>query len=72
MEVNFEDNSNYSEEIKIYLNRIEENQKKLKLWSEYAGMNHLHRYVLIEAEMFRVSGKFMRLQILTIVQLNCS
>lgn len=59
MEVNFEDNSNYSEEIKIYLNRIEENQKNLKLWSEYAGMNHLHRYVLIEAEMFRVSGKFI-------------
>jgi GAF domain-containing protein len=52
-----EDNIKYPEDLKISLSRIEENQKNLRLWSEFAGMNHLHRYVLVEAEIFRVSGK---------------
>lgn len=54
-----EDNIKYPEDLKISLSRIEENQKNLRLWSEFAGMNHLHRYVLVEAEIFRVSGKFL-------------
>ncbi len=41
---------------KKYLKRVAENQKKLKKWAEYAPMNHLHKFHLVEAERARVLG----------------
>jgi len=33
--------------------RMLENQTKLKEWADYAPMNHLHKYQLVEAEKYR-------------------
>jgi predicted ATPase/serine phosphatase RsbU (regulator of sigma subunit)/tRNA A-37 threonylcarbamoyl transferase component Bud32 len=33
------------------------NQKKMKKWAHHAPMNHLHKYMLVEAERYRVIGK---------------
>lgn len=33
--------------------RMLENQAKLKEWADYAPMNHLHKYQLVEAEKYR-------------------
>ncbi len=33
------------------------NQKKMKKWAQYAPMNHLHKYFLVEAELNRIAGK---------------
>lgn len=37
--------------------RITENQLKLQHWAEYAPMNHLHKWQLVEAEKYRVLGQ---------------
>lgn len=37
---------------------IAANQKKLKHWSKYAPMNHLHKYLLVEAERARIEKRF--------------
>jgi GAF domain-containing protein len=37
--------------------RIAENQLKLQHWAEYAPMNHLHKWQLVEAEKYRVLGQ---------------
>ncbi len=42
---------------KIYLKKILKAKKKLKKWSKYAPMNHLHKLKLIEAELARVNGQ---------------
>ncbi|MEG4808816.1 AAA family ATPase [Microcoleus sp. F8-D3] len=36
--------------------RMQENQAKLKEWADYAPMNYLHKYHLVEAERHRVLG----------------
>jgi PAS domain S-box-containing protein len=33
------------------------NQKMMKKWAQHAPMNHLHKYILVEAEQNRVLGK---------------
>jgi class 3 adenylate cyclase/GAF domain-containing protein len=39
------------------LKRITKNQQKLKKWAKFSPMNYLHKYYLVEAEIFRVLGK---------------
>ncbi len=40
------------------LNKILANQEKIQKWADYAPMNYLHKYYLVEAEQHRVIGKF--------------
>ena len=44
-------------EQKEYLEKVSEIQEKMERWSQYAPMNHLFSFYLIEAESNRVSGK---------------
>jgi len=39
-----------------YLEKIQNNQKKYKIWAEHAPMNFQHKYDLVEAEKNRVLG----------------
>jgi predicted ATPase/signal transduction histidine kinase len=39
------------------LRKVKASQKKIKQWADYAPMNHLHKWYLIEAEKCRVLGK---------------
>ncbi|OUC12010.1 MAG: hypothetical protein B0A82_24730 [Alkalinema sp. CACIAM 70d] len=45
------------EAITIDLDKVLENQKFMKAWSETAPMNYLHKFQLVEAERYRVLGK---------------
>ncbi|MDA0745480.1 MAG: ATP-binding protein, partial [bacterium] len=45
------------QEQKCILDTVSGNQKKIEDWAEYAPMNHLHRYWLVEAERARVLGQ---------------
>ncbi len=37
--------------------KVNINQKMMKKWAQHAPMNHLHRYFLVEAELYRVLKK---------------
>ena len=39
------------------LTRVASTQEKMKKWAEYAPMNHLHKFYLIEAERYRILGE---------------
>ncbi|NET60095.1 MAG: GAF domain-containing protein, partial [Symploca sp. SIO2E6] len=39
------------------LKQVAANQKKMKKWANYAPMNHLHKFYLVEAERYRVLGR---------------
>jgi len=39
------------------LDRVQDNQEKLKCWADSAPMNNLHKFYLIEAEYYRVLGE---------------
>ena len=41
----------------LYLRKAEKNQKAMKKWASHAPANHLHKWYLVEAERFRVSGR---------------
>jgi class 3 adenylate cyclase/GAF domain-containing protein len=41
----------------IYLKKVLTNQRKMKKWANYAPINHLHKFYLVEAEKYRVLGK---------------
>lgn len=41
----------------LILQKVTENQAKSKRWAEYAPMNHLHKFYLVEAERYRVLGQ---------------
>ncbi|WP_223280249.1 AAA family ATPase [Nostoc sp. PA-18-2419] len=41
------------------LEKIAVSQEKMKQWAQYAPMNHLHKYHLIQAERARVSGQLL-------------
>lgn len=43
--------------------RIAMNQKKMRKWAHHAPMNHLHKYLLVEAERYRISGKKKKAEI---------
>ncbi|GAX40391.1 multi-sensor signal transduction multi-kinase [Tolypothrix sp. NIES-4075] len=42
------------------LNKISNNQDKLKKWADHAPMNYLHKYYLVEAERHRVLGEYVQ------------
>ncbi|MEY3869420.1 MAG: hypothetical protein RLZZ338_3311 [Cyanobacteriota bacterium] len=42
---------------KKYWEKLLANQKQMKLWADYNSANCLHKYLLVEAEMARISGK---------------
>jgi predicted ATPase/class 3 adenylate cyclase len=39
------------------IERVDANQKLLKQWAQYAPMNYLHKYCLVEAERARLTGR---------------
>ncbi|MDB9317965.1 ATP-binding protein [Nodularia spumigena CS-590/02] len=39
------------------LEKVANNQQKMKLWASHAPMNHLHKFYLVEAERYRVLGE---------------
>ncbi|HBL10476.1 MAG TPA: hypothetical protein DD379_03515, partial [Cyanobacteria bacterium UBA11162] len=45
------------DEQKEYWSTLETNQQKLKLWADNCPENFLHKYLLVEAEIARISGK---------------
>ncbi|MGV0102211.1 ATP-binding protein [Nostoc sp. DSM 114160] len=49
-------NSQESEQ-KAILDRVQANQEKIQKWADYAPMNHLHKFYLVEAERHRVLGE---------------
>ncbi|ALF56008.1 serine/threonine protein kinase [Nostoc piscinale CENA21] len=51
-------NASHSEKQNI-LDRVENNQEKIKRWSDHASMNYLHKFYLVEAEKYRVTGKYL-------------
>ncbi|MDZ8092719.1 MAG: ATP-binding protein, partial [Nostoc sp. DedQUE05] len=44
-------------EQKAILDRVQANQEKIQKWADYAPMNHLHKFYLVEAERHRVLGE---------------
>ncbi|MEP0912359.1 trifunctional serine/threonine-protein kinase/ATP-binding protein/sensor histidine kinase [Leptolyngbya sp. GB1-A1] len=41
-----------------YLEKVAAHQQVMQKWAEYAPMNHLHKYYLVEAERHRVLGNY--------------
>jgi len=39
------------------IERLKNNQRKMKIWADSCPANYLHKYLLIEAEMTRLAGK---------------
>lgn len=50
--------ANQSEQNQI-LEKVSDNQNRMKKWAEHAPMNFLHKYYLIEAERHRVLGNYV-------------
>ncbi|MBE8986195.1 ATP-binding sensor histidine kinase [Nostoc sp. LEGE 12450] len=46
-------------EQKCILNKVQANQQKMERWAHHAPMNYLHKYYLVEAEQYRVSGQYL-------------
>ena len=49
-----------SNEQQQILKSIEANQKQLKKWGHYAPMNYQHKFLLVEAERYRVLGQKLK------------
>ncbi|WP_199303214.1 ATP-binding sensor histidine kinase [Oscillatoria sp. FACHB-1406] len=49
-----------ADEISTTLERVEQNQTLLQQWANHAPMNHQHKYDLVEAEKYRVLGKYYK------------
>jgi len=41
---------------KRIIRRVQSDIKKMKKWAEHAPMNHLHKYHIMQAELYRVTG----------------
>ncbi|MCC5637523.1 AAA family ATPase [Nostoc sp. CHAB 5844] len=52
------DNISQTEQ-KHILVRIEVNQEKMQKWAHDAPMNYLHKFYLVEAERYRVTGQYL-------------
>ncbi|HEY9650076.1 MAG TPA: AAA family ATPase [Coleofasciculaceae cyanobacterium] len=50
---------NHAEESQkeTWLNRVKINQEKMQTWANYASMNYLHKFYLVEAEKARILGQ---------------
>ncbi|MFN6449320.1 MAG: PAS domain S-box protein, partial [Nostoc sp. DedSLP05] len=46
-------------EKEAWLSCVSTNQEKMKKWAEYAPMNYIHKFHLVEAEKARVLGQFL-------------
>lgn len=42
-----------------YLGKVKENQEKLLLWANSCPENYMHQYVLIEAELANIEGRYL-------------
>ena len=47
------------EDRKQYWEQLQENQKWMKIWLDNCPDNFLHQYLLVEAEIARISGQFL-------------
>ncbi len=47
--------ANFAEQ-KQYWHQLERNQKQMKIWADNCEANFLHKYLIIEAEIARISG----------------
>lgn len=47
------------DEQKTTRERVENSQAQMKTWSDFAPMNFLHKYHLVEAELYRVMGNIV-------------
>ncbi len=43
-----------------YLKQVAANQEKMRLWAHYAPENYQHKYALVEAELARVLGNYLK------------
>jgi signal transduction histidine kinase len=41
----------------LYLRKVKKNQRAMKRWAAHAPSNHLHKWYLVEAERYRITGK---------------
>ncbi len=46
-------------EQKLILDKVQVHQEKMQHWAHHAPMNYLHKYYLVEAERYRVLGKYL-------------
>ncbi|MDF5706101.1 MAG: AAA family ATPase [Nostoc sp. S4] len=46
-------------EQKCILNKVQANQQKMEHWADFAPMNYLHKYYLVEAERYRILGQYL-------------
>ncbi|MCP5103578.1 MAG: AAA family ATPase [bacterium] len=46
-----------AKEKKKYLQRVKEGMKLMEEWSKFGPVNYLHKYYLMQAELYRVTGK---------------
>ncbi|GAB1537982.1 hypothetical protein NUACC21_06380 [Scytonema sp. NUACC21] len=51
-------NTNQLEQVKI-LEKVAINQEKIQKWANYAPMNYLHKFYLVEAERYRILGQYI-------------
>jgi predicted ATPase/signal transduction histidine kinase len=47
-------------EQKHILDKVQANQEKFHKWAHYAPMNYLHKFYLVEAERYRVTGNYIK------------
>jgi predicted ATPase/signal transduction histidine kinase len=45
------------EEQQTHLDKVQANQEKMRNWADHAPMNHLHKFLMVEAERYRVLGQ---------------
>ncbi|MUG92450.1 AAA family ATPase [Scytonema sp. UIC 10036] len=50
-------NSQLESEQKHILSQVQANQEKMQKWAELAPMNYLHKFYLVEAEIYRCRGE---------------
>lgn len=45
-------------EFNKYLKKVKSNIREMKKWAHFGPVNFLHKYYLMQAELFRITGKF--------------
>jgi predicted ATPase/signal transduction histidine kinase len=48
-----------SSDQKYILDKVQANQEKMENWAHHAPMNYLHKYFLVEAERYRITGQYL-------------
>ncbi|MBD2440396.1 ATP-binding sensor histidine kinase [Nostoc sp. FACHB-110] len=52
-------NTSTTTEQSSILDKVRANQEKIQKWADHASMNYLHKFYLVEAEQYRVTGKYL-------------